>query len=50
MHDGIHLCLNSGYLLHFYFNQLYLSDYRRFLGAIEGIYAECPNILDIIDK
>ena len=50
MSDGMHLVLTSGDQLHFYFNNLSRSNYRDFLEAIENIFTEYPDVLDVIDK
>ncbi len=50
MLDGIHLVLSSGKLLHFYFNNLPYTEYKKFVESLKFLYSEQHEILEVLDK
>ena len=49
MHDGIHILLASGKLIHFYFDGFSKSKYDDLVQALQRIYHQNQSVLEVLD-
>ncbi len=49
MRDGLHVVVESGETVHFYFNAMPLDDYLGVVRALEKLYSARPALLEVLD-